>query len=240
MDASANGGRVRFFRNLGNVTMDLDDVESIVARTLGGTDSLTVNDLSGTDVTNVRPDLSGSAGGNDGASDNVIVNATNGDDVVPVTGAAQAAQVSGLAALRLGVRRDRRHRPGDGQRAGGRRRGRRLRPRRHVRPAHHRRRQRRRHPPRRRRRRHAPRRRRRRRASSAGRATTQSTARPATTSSSSPSAPPRARSAKIVGKRWLKSHARTVRRKTVLTVDGERHKLPRAKLGKLVRTAALS
>ncbi len=50
MDASANGGRVRFSRNLGNIIMDLDDVESIVARTLGGTDNVVVNDLSGTDV----------------------------------------------------------------------------------------------------------------------------------------------------------------------------------------------
>ena len=97
-EASANGARVRFTRNLGSIVMDLDDVESIDARALGGTDNLTVNDLSGTDVTEVRPDLSAAAGSNDGA-DNVTVNATNGDDVVPVTGAGASAQVRGLAAL---------------------------------------------------------------------------------------------------------------------------------------------
>ena len=59
MEASANGGRVRFTRNLANISMDLDDVESIVAKTLGGTDNLTVNDLSGTDVTDVEADLAG-------------------------------------------------------------------------------------------------------------------------------------------------------------------------------------
>ena len=99
MDASANGQRVRFFRDLANIVMDLNDVESIVAKTLGGTDRLTVNDLSGTDVTNVVADLAASGGGDDAAADNVVANATNGDDVVTVTGAGPNAQVSGLSAL---------------------------------------------------------------------------------------------------------------------------------------------
>ena len=50
MEASANGGRVRFTRDIANIVMDLDDVESIVAKALGGTDTVTVNDLSGTDL----------------------------------------------------------------------------------------------------------------------------------------------------------------------------------------------
>ena len=44
------------------------------------------------------------------------------------------------------------------------------------------------------------------------------------------------RSASVRGAAWLKAHARIVKGKTVLTVDGEKTKLPRAKLGKLVRT----
>ena len=98
-DASANGQRVRFTRNLGNIVMDLDDVEFVVAKALGGADNLVVNDLSGTDVINVVTDLNGPAGGDDGAADNVIVNATSGDDVVIVEGAAQNAQVTGLRTL---------------------------------------------------------------------------------------------------------------------------------------------
>ena len=73
---------MRFTRNVGNIMMDLNDVESIVVNALGGADNLTVNDLTGTDVTNVRADLAASGGGDDGAADNVIVNGTNGDDVV--------------------------------------------------------------------------------------------------------------------------------------------------------------
>ena len=68
--------------------MDLDDVERIDVKALGGADTVTVNDLSGTDVTNVDADLAAPGGGDDAAADNVIVNATNGDDVVTVTGAA--------------------------------------------------------------------------------------------------------------------------------------------------------
>jgi Ca2+-binding RTX toxin-like protein len=98
MEVSANGGRVRFTRNIANITMDLNDVESIVAKMLGGTDNLVVNDLSGTDVTSVVADLSASGGGDDGQPDNVITKATNGDDVVSVSGTGPSAAVSGLSA----------------------------------------------------------------------------------------------------------------------------------------------
>jgi Ca2+-binding RTX toxin-like protein len=49
-----------------------------------------------------------------------------------------------------------------------------------------------------------------------------------------------ARSATVRGANWPKAHARTVKGRTVLTVDGEKTKLPRAKLGKLVRVVASS
>ena len=39
IDISANGGRVRFFRDVANVTMDLNDVEAIDFNALGGADS---------------------------------------------------------------------------------------------------------------------------------------------------------------------------------------------------------
>ena len=45
------------------------------------------------------------------------------------------------------------------------------------------------------------------------------------------------RSATVEGERWVKAHARTVKGKTVLIANGERHKLPRAKLAKLTRAA---
>ena len=59
IDISANGGRVRFPRNVANVVMDLNDVEGIDFNALGGADTITVNDLSGTDVTEVNLNLAG-------------------------------------------------------------------------------------------------------------------------------------------------------------------------------------
>jgi Ca2+-binding RTX toxin-like protein len=98
--ATANGGRVIFTRNLGNIVMDLDDVEGIDLNTLGGTDTTTVNDLSGTDVVEVNINQAGTIGGTagDGAADVVIVNGTNGNDVVDVFGSGTSVAVIGLAA----------------------------------------------------------------------------------------------------------------------------------------------
>ena len=97
MAASANGGRVLFTRDLANIVMDLDNVEEIRANLLGGTDTLTVNDLSGTDLVDVTGDLAQN-GSDDLAADNVIVNGTNDDDVAVVTGSGTNVQVAGLPA----------------------------------------------------------------------------------------------------------------------------------------------
>jgi Ca2+-binding RTX toxin-like protein len=98
IDILANGGRVLFFRNVGSVTMDLNDVESIDVRALGGADNLVVGDLSGTDVTLAGLDLRGPAGGGDGAADTVTVNSTQGADVFGATGDAGGVSVFGLQA----------------------------------------------------------------------------------------------------------------------------------------------
>ena len=87
-DVSANGERVRFTRDVGNIVMDLNDVERIDVNALGGTDTVTVNDLSGTDVTEVKINLAGTLGGTtgDGQADTVIVNGRNAGDIVNVFG----------------------------------------------------------------------------------------------------------------------------------------------------------
>jgi Ca2+-binding RTX toxin-like protein len=99
-DASADGGRVRFFRAQGAIVMDLDGVEQIDLNALGGADLLTVNDLAGTDLQTLNADLAPSIGGSasDGAADRVIVNGTTGDDTIVASGSAGSATVTGLAA----------------------------------------------------------------------------------------------------------------------------------------------
>jgi hypothetical protein len=96
---SANGGRLNFFRVQGNVTMDTNDVEIVDDNTIGGADTVTVNDLTGTDVAKTNLDLAGAFGGDagDGAVDSVVVNGRNGDDNIAVNGNGSGADVTGLA-----------------------------------------------------------------------------------------------------------------------------------------------
>ena len=94
---SANGGRVTFFRDVANVVMDLNDTELIDFNALGGSDKITINDMSGTDVTEVNINLGLPGGVGDGAADTIIINATNGDDVVLVVGDSGGVSVLGLA-----------------------------------------------------------------------------------------------------------------------------------------------
>src|SRR5262249_2391533 len=64
---TANGSRTLFPRDIGGITMDLNDVERIDFNALGGADNVTMNDLSGTDVTEVNVNLALAGGGGDGA-----------------------------------------------------------------------------------------------------------------------------------------------------------------------------
>jgi Ca2+-binding RTX toxin-like protein len=100
VELSANGHRLKFFRVQGNITMDTAGVERVDFNALGGADLATVNDLSGTDVRSVNVDLAGALGGTtaDGAADHVVVNATNGNDAIDVSGDSTTVKVSGLAA----------------------------------------------------------------------------------------------------------------------------------------------
>ena len=96
---SANGRRLRLFRDVGTVTMDTDGVERVDVNALGGPDLVAVDDLSGTEVKDVNIDLAGTLGGasGDGQADQVVVSATNGDDAIDVSGDASEVKVSGLA-----------------------------------------------------------------------------------------------------------------------------------------------
>ena len=123
-EVSANGGRVLFTRDVGNIVMDINDVETVNLNALGGTDTVTVNDLSGTDVTQVNVNLFGTIGGTtgDAQADSVIVNGTNGGDIIDVVGAGTSASVVGLQAARE------HHRVRGGERCPRRQRRRRQRP----------------------------------------------------------------------------------------------------------------
>jgi Ca2+-binding RTX toxin-like protein len=98
VEVSANGERVRFTRDVANITMDLDDVEGVVFHAFGGADTLTVDDLTGTDVETVDADLAAQIGGGDGGLDTVVVNGTAGPDKVKVSESSGKIRVAGLQA----------------------------------------------------------------------------------------------------------------------------------------------
>src|SRR5262249_8684139 len=86
IDISANGGRVRFSRDVATITMDLNGVERIDFHALGGADNIVTNELSGTELPagGVLVDLAGTLGGTagDGAVDTVTANGTGGNDAI--------------------------------------------------------------------------------------------------------------------------------------------------------------
>ena len=98
IDVSADGSRVRLFRNVAAVTMDLHDVESTDIRALGSSDAITVNDLAGTDLESANIDLAASTGDGDGAADTVVVNGSDRAERVRVNRAGSQVLTTGLAA----------------------------------------------------------------------------------------------------------------------------------------------
>jgi Ca2+-binding RTX toxin-like protein len=97
MEISANGTHARLTRDVGGVTMDLTNMETIDLRALGGTDTITVDDLSRTGVSNVNIDLAAQTGGPDGQADTIVINGTNGNDVINITNNNGVVTISGLA-----------------------------------------------------------------------------------------------------------------------------------------------
>ena len=83
LDVSANGTRVRVFRNIATVNLDVGGVERIAFDARGGTDVVVVNDTTGTDLQHTEADF----GYVDGVADQVIARGDDGDDAVTVSGA---------------------------------------------------------------------------------------------------------------------------------------------------------
>ncbi|MGB3292800.1 MAG: calcium-binding protein [Phormidesmis sp.] len=99
IDMLANGERFTFLRNIGSVVMDTHSLEQVDFQALGGTDTININDLTGTDIKKIGLDLGGfDADGGDGESDTVNVMGSANNDVVQIRGSANDVVVAGLAA----------------------------------------------------------------------------------------------------------------------------------------------
>jgi Ca2+-binding RTX toxin-like protein len=78
----------------------VDGVEQVISNALGGADTITLNNLTGTAVQqvtlNLASTLSGATG--DGQADSVIVNSTTSPDTITISGVAGGLTVTGLSA----------------------------------------------------------------------------------------------------------------------------------------------
>ena len=96
MSLTANGQSAVFLRSLGSIRMDLVGVERLDLAALGGTDNVTVGDLSGTDVDEADIDLGAADGSGDHKTDAVVVDGTDAADGVDVTASGSTVDVNGL------------------------------------------------------------------------------------------------------------------------------------------------
>jgi Ca2+-binding RTX toxin-like protein len=96
LEAAADGGHVRFTRNIASIAMDLDNVEGMAVRTLGGIDLLHVGDLTGTDMKTAAIDLGAFDGTPDATPDTVTLDGTARRDNVAVTKDGGQVLVNGL------------------------------------------------------------------------------------------------------------------------------------------------
>jgi hypothetical protein len=98
LDVSASGSGVRLTRDVAAVTMGLSHIKTLDLLARAGADTVTLGDLSGTGLSAVNLDLSGTpaTGVGDGAQDTVDVNGTAGPDHVHVSSTGTGVLVSGL------------------------------------------------------------------------------------------------------------------------------------------------
>ena len=101
IDLSANGSRLLFTRNVGNIVMDVNGVERVTWNAAGGADSTIVNNLAGTAVTEVNVNLAGALGGTTGDAlvDVITLNGTAAPNTFNIAANAGAVEAGGLGAL---------------------------------------------------------------------------------------------------------------------------------------------
>jgi Ca2+-binding RTX toxin-like protein len=95
-DLAADNNQVQLTRDVDAVEITLDELEVLRLRASGGADTVTVHDVSGTDLTDVEANLAVvQTGLPDGLRDTVRVEGTPADDTVRATGTVGFQQVNG-------------------------------------------------------------------------------------------------------------------------------------------------
>jgi Ca2+-binding RTX toxin-like protein len=94
----AGGGSIITFARNGSPQVIAEDVERFQIRALAGADTVTINDLSGSDVERIAIDLAATAGGAlaDSSTDTVNLTGTSSNDIVDISWTGSAVRVAGL------------------------------------------------------------------------------------------------------------------------------------------------
>jgi len=98
VDMVQAAGHVRLTRNIGTVGLDLVEIDAIDLRMLAGNDSVTIGDLTGSDVREVGVDLGAFGGVMDTVADAVTVRGTSVADTITVADQGSDVVVQGLPA----------------------------------------------------------------------------------------------------------------------------------------------
>jgi Ca2+-binding RTX toxin-like protein len=93
-----SAGGMRLTRNIASVGLDTAGFERVDLRLFGGADTVLVDDLSGTSVTEVNLDLAASIGGGDGAYDALTVVGSAAPDAITIGADGGGVRVAGLPA----------------------------------------------------------------------------------------------------------------------------------------------
>jgi hypothetical protein len=96
MSLSPDGERSLFLRDVADIRMDMDGVERLDLTALGGADTVTIDDMTGTDFQQADVDLSAPTGGGDGQTDTVTVTGTERRDDIDVSAVGSVVEVDGL------------------------------------------------------------------------------------------------------------------------------------------------
>jgi Ca2+-binding RTX toxin-like protein len=100
MALAVDGDKVLLTRDLGNIVMTQDNFERVEIAARGGSDSLTIGDMGGSDVREVAIDLAAVAGDatGDGVLDSVAIDGGSRGEFISVTAQGDTVNVKGLAA----------------------------------------------------------------------------------------------------------------------------------------------
>jgi Ca2+-binding RTX toxin-like protein len=97
LEFSANGNRLRIQRDVAGIVLDIAGIERVDCEARGGSDSIVVRSLTGTDVQQLNLDLEGLDNSNvpDAQPDAIVVFGRDGEDNITIAGSGNTLSITG-------------------------------------------------------------------------------------------------------------------------------------------------